>query len=501
MLPTRTCLRVLQTNRPMTSLLILALLALPGCGKNANSKSSGQASSDAKTPSLTVKPPVAKPDATPPNTPHEVATATPQTGPFAVPEGTPKELIGYIQRISRLQPYTSDPLEQRQFMVQQYNAIALAADKALAGKIEGRTRLIALVAKFNVLVMLRSFEYPGADERLGRFAAGAAAQADLVLSETTEEATVRGAKDLKLNALHIVGLSGDAGAVANFHKYKAVLTAGKDPIIARAASVSGLNFRLSRIMTDKTSDTGPLLSDAQKYLAAASPDASDYEVINDIANNLDGHGDAAPARTLRKLLITTFKKHAESQLVERAENLARRLALVGSTPVIEGNLIDGRPFDWGQYRGKVVLIDFWATWCGPCIESLPDLQKTYERFHDRGFEVVGISIDTEQNDLDQFLTQTPLPWPILANMIGTAPGQIDPNAWRCGVEGIPLVVLVDQTGKVVVAGFHIEKLDDQIEKLLGDPAAKADNEQPPRAIKGPSLEPASGDSKATANHR
>ncbi len=72
----------------------------------------------------------------------------------------------------------------------------------------------------------------------------------------------------------------------------------------------------------------------------------------------------------------------------------RRARLLTGDPVkVSGKTIDGKPFDISQYKGKVVIVDFWATWCGPCLAELPNLKKIYEKYHDRGLEIVGVNLD------------------------------------------------------------------------------------------------------------
>ena len=484
----------LRVNRPLLGLTILALLALPGCGESTNSTSGDQ---NAGPPSLAIKPKQADPDSA---TTAAPTMATPTTGPFAVPEGSPQDLMGYIERIRQLLPNTSDRSEQLRFHAQQHNAVALAVDKALSAtddQLDNKTQIAALVMKFNALASLREIEYPGASQRLDQFSAIAVTQIDRLLKATKDKATIRDAEELKLNALYIVGLNGSANDVSRFHAFASRQAASREANIAQSAHAARLNFRLSRITSDKTTNTLPLVNDVRHYLASTSSDASSFELasqfelVSQIAKRLKDHGDAAAALTLQKHLVTTFEKHADSRIAEHAQRLGRRLSLIGSTLSLDGVLVNGQPLDWQQYRGKVVLVDFWATWCGPCVKSLPEIKKSYQRFHDQGFEVVGISLDSDRDQLLRFLKSNSLPWPIVANMAGKTDGKFDSNVERCGVEEIPLVVLIDQTGKVVDAGFYSEKIDAQIAQLLDLSSSTPDDAKPENSVGGPSLGSAS----------
>lgn len=115
-------------------------------------------------------------------------------------------------------------------------------------------------------------------------------------------------------------------------------------------------------------------------------------------------------------------------------------------------------------RGKVVLVDFWATWCPPCKWEIPEIARLRERYRDLGFEVLGVSLDTRPDAVDRFLGKTPVPYPVV---LGTR--DVKRN-YR--VMALPTKILLDRSGAVVERreGYvEGEVLEEAVRRLLGSP--------------------------------
>ncbi len=118
----------------------------------------------------------------------------------------------------------------------------------------------------------------------------------------------------------------------------------------------------------------------------------------------------------------------------------------------------------GDYVGqnKLVLIDFWASWCGPCIRELPNVVKAYERFHDKGLEIVGVSLDKDKASWLAAIEQTGQKWPQMSDLKG----------WDCegaalyGIQSIPANVLINEQGEIVARDLRGDALLKEIESRL-----------------------------------
>ena len=131
-------------------------------------------------------------------------------------------------------------------------------------------------------------------------------------------------------------------------------------------------------------------------------------------------------------------------------------------PALAFTGLHGEPVDLAALQGQVVLVDFWATWCGPCRDEMPNLRAAYQKYHARGFEIVGISLDKDQAKLEQYLADNQLPWPQYFDGRGWQNG----IAQRFNIHSIPASFLLDRDGVLRAANLRGPALDQALSRLL-----------------------------------
>lgn len=188
------------------------------------------------------------------------------------------------------------------------------------------------------------------------------------------------------------------------------------------------------------------------------------------------HNEADAIDDLRKL-----RDGSNHDLARMARSLLMLREILGQEISLRFTALDGREVDLAALRGKVVLIDFWATWCAPCVSEIPIIKEVYSAYRDKGFEIVGISLEnarlsegdtmeqtakkleTSRSALIRFVTQKQMPWP----------QYFDGKFWkndislRYEISSIPTMFLVDQNGRVVTTSARGPKLEAEVKRLLG----------------------------------
>jgi thiol-disulfide isomerase/thioredoxin len=165
--------------------------------------------------------------------------------------------------------------------------------------------------------------------------------------------------------------------------------------------------------------------------------------------------------TQAKAYLKQVIENTEGRLAEAAKGKLKNMEALGQPVEITFEAVDGRRINVAKLKGKVVLIDFWATWCGPCVAELPNVKKTYAKYHKKGFEIVGISLDSNKNKLMDFVEDNNMTWP----------QHFDGKGWKnryaveFGIQSIPAMWLVDKKGNLVDMKARAN-LEAKVERLL-----------------------------------
>jgi thiol-disulfide isomerase/thioredoxin len=219
--------------------------------------------------------------------------------------------------------------------------------------------------------------------------------------------------------------------------------------------------RIKQVSTASAAERKKIVLEVTDYLQAKKNALTtlDANIAQELGQELE-LSDKAVATAAYASLGKIIAAAADSKIASQSKLLlgaAKRLELVGHPMHVKGTTLDGKAFDLATLKGKVVLVDFWASWCGPCVGELPNVKKLHEKYHGQGFEVIGISLDNTEKQLAAFLEKNKLPWPSIYK-------EANDLADDYGVFSIPLAILVGRDGRVIslnARGAELERLLEQ----------------------------------------
>ncbi len=162
--------------------------------------------------------------------------------------------------------------------------------------------------------------------------------------------------------------------------------------------------------------------------------------------------------------LKAFPETKLNGAIEKQMESQKQTAELKNKPLdLKFTAVDGAEVDIAKLRGKVVLIDFWATWCGPCVAELPNVLKAYEKLHPKGFEIIGISLDQDKDKLQRFTKEKGMTWPQYFD----GKGWENDISTRFGIRSIPAMWLVGKSGMLISNDVR-DGLEELVEKALKD---------------------------------
>ena len=237
-------------------------------------------------------------------------------------------------------------------------------------------------------------------------------------------------------------------------KIKAQLKDGKKTEADFAENLKQFDVLLAEHKGEKTDDVASILyMKVMLYMEVFHNNAKAAELVQQGKRDFP---DTKLGQNADKILA-----HLKKQ--EEADKVKATLSEGTKFPDFDEKDVNGKPLSVGNYKGKVVLVDFWATWCGPCVGELPNVQKIYAKHHDQGFEIVGISLDQDKSKLTSFIKDKNMPWQQYFDGLGWE----NKLAGKYGVESIPATYLLDKDGKIIASGLRGEELEAAVAKALG----------------------------------
>ena len=232
-------------------------------------------------------------------------------------------------------------------------------------------------------------------------------------------------------------------------------TGDKDPVRALAAQFYTIVNEWA-----VADDDGGRHALVEKLIAMAKANSHDDSLTGGLLGLARyGQGEMAVKNEVREIVEKDMRGMAADKYLDRPDKLGRPL-------VVKIRVVGGKQISTADWKGKVVVLDFWASWCPPCLEALPKVQALYEQYHDKGLEIVGIDNDYEFADLKSFLAANRgLVWPQSFSPAGQNKWNVLASKFQ--VDEIPTMYVIDRQG--VLEDISLSMPIDLIKKLVEAP--------------------------------
>lgn len=233
-------------------------------------------------------------------------------------------------------------------------------------------------------------------------------------------------------------------------KIKADIQAGKKTESALADDLKQFDVLLAEHKGEKTDAVAEILyMKATLYSEVFQDEAKAGELIKRLKSEFAGTH-----------LVTAL---AQQEAAEAAAKKVQAALVVGAKfPDFDEKDVDGKPLAIANHRGKVVLIDFWATWCPPCRAEIPNVVATYKKYHGQGFDVIGVSLDEDRQKLLSYIKDNNMTWPQFFD----GQGWSNQLAVKYGIEAIPATYLLDGNGVIIATDLRGDALEQAVAKAL-----------------------------------
>jgi peroxiredoxin len=250
----------------------------------------------------------------------------------------------------------------------------------------------------------------------------------------------------------------DAGSAADdlkalVTKVQAKLQDGRRSETELAPELKEFDALIEKHKTEKSDDAAQIvLMKAMLYLQILDNPDKGVELVQQLKTD---YPDTKAGKNADSILESVKKEAA-------AKKIQRSLVEGAKFPDFDEKDLAGKSISVANYKGKVVLIDFWATWCGPCVGELPNLISAYEKNHDKGFEIIGVSLDQDEQKLRNFTKERKMTW----QQFFDGKGWENKLAQKYGIQSIPTTFLVDGEGKIIGRDLRGAALDEALTKAL-----------------------------------